>query len=78
MTTLETRLARRLSGWRKQAEAYRLAQRECEPSEEEWRLNKENADMLERLLAEIREDIAASKAISRSQYEPRLPLDAPQ
>jgi hypothetical protein len=26
--------------------------------------------MLERLLAEIREDIAASKAISRSQYEP--------
>ena len=31
-----------------------------------WPLNKENADMLERLSAEIREDLAAAKAISRS------------
>ena len=74
-TALENRLERRLSGWRRQAEAYRLAQRECEPSEEEWQLNKENADMLERLSSEIREDLAAAKAISRSQYEPKqLPL----
>lgn len=74
-TELEKRLERRLSGWRKRAEAYRLAQRECEPSEQEWQLNKENADMLERLSSEIREDLAAAKAIKRSQYEPKqLPL----
>lgn len=73
-TELEKRLERRLARWRVQAEAYRLAQRECEPSEEEWTLNKENADMLERLSAEIREDLAAARAISRSQYEPKNDL----
>lgn len=69
-TALENRLERRLLDWRKLAAAYRLAQHECEPSEEEWQLNKENADMLERLSAEIREDLAAARAIKRSQYDP--------
>lgn len=70
-TALENRLERRLLDWRRLAAAYRTAQLEREPSEEEWTLNKENADMLERLSAEIREDMAAAKAISRSQYEPK-------
>ena len=74
-TELEKRLERRLSGWRRRAEAYRLAQRDCEPSEEEWTLNKENADMLESLSAEIREDLAAARAIKRSQYESNLLAD---
>lgn len=76
-TDLEKRLERRLSGWLRQAAAYRLAQRDCEPSEEEWQLNKENADMVERLAAELREDLAAAKAIKRSQYEPKLFNDEP-
>ena len=71
-TALENRLERRLHAWRKLAESYRRAQLDCEPSEEEWQLNKENADMLERLSAEIREELAAAKAIKRSQYQPKL------
>ena len=69
---LEKRLERRAREWRKQAEAYRLAQHECEPSEEEWRLNKENADTLERCASELSEDLSAARAIRRSQYEPKL------
>ena len=71
-TELENRLERRLHEWRKLAESYRRAQLDCEPSEEEWQLNKENADMIERLSAEIREDLAAAKAIKRSQFQPKL------
>ena len=69
-TALENRLERRVRDWRRQAAAYRLAQHDCEPSEPEWDLNKENADMLERLSSEIREDLAAARAIKRSQYDP--------
>ena len=71
-TELESRLERRLASWRRLVATYRLAQQDCEPSEEEWQLNKENADMLERLSAEIREDMAAARLISRSQYQPKL------
>ena len=71
-TALENRLERRLLDWRRLAATYRAAQLDCEPSEPEWDLNKENADMLERLSAEIREDLAAAKAIERSQFEPKM------
>lgn len=70
MTVLESRIQRRLHEWRRLAESYRRAQRDCEPSEPGWQLNKESADTIERLSAELREDWAASKAIKRSQYEP--------
>lgn len=70
---LESRLERRLQSWRRLSNAYRTAQHDCEPSEQEWLLNKENADMLERLSSEIREDLAAARAIKRSQYEPVRP-----
>ena len=72
MTELEKRLERRLREWRKQAAAYRLAQHDCEPSEQEWQLNKENADRLERCVSELGGDLSAAKAIKRSQFEPRL------
>lgn len=68
---LENRLEKRLRDWRKLAEAYRRAQLDCEPSEEEWTLNLENAEMIERLMAEIREDLAAARAIKRSLFAPR-------
>lgn len=68
-TALENRLERRLQDWRRLAAAYRTAQLDCEPSEQEWDLNRENADMLERLASEIREDMSAARAIKRSQYD---------
>ena len=71
-TELEKRLERRLREWRKQAAAYRLAQLDCEPSEQEWQLNKENADKLERCASEIGEDLSAARLFRRSQYAPRL------
>ena len=71
-TAIEYRLAKRLREWEKLASAYRLAQHDCEPSEAEWHLNKENADMLERCASEIGGDLSAAKAIRRSQYEPKL------
>ena len=67
-TVLENRVERRVREWQKLAQSYRRAQLDCEPSEQEWQLNKENADMIERLAAELREDLAAAKAVSRSQY----------
>ena len=72
MTDLEKRLEKRVAGWLKQAASYRLAQLDCEPSEEEWRLNKENADRLEQCASEAHSDLSAARAISRSQYQPRL------
>ena len=72
-TELEKRLERRVAGWLRQAAAYRLAQNECEPSEEEWQLNKENADRLEQCASEARSDLSAARLISRSQYEPNEP-----
>ena len=71
-TELEKRLERRLSGWQKQAAAYRLAQLDCEPSEEEWLLNKENADRLEQCASELRSDLSAARLISRSQFQPKM------
>jgi hypothetical protein len=70
MTALENRLERRVREWQRLAASYRAAQLDCEPSEQEWDLNKENADMLERCASELRSDLAAAKAIKRSQYAP--------
>lgn len=69
-TELHKRLERRLREWRKLRDTYRLAQHDCEPNECEWCLNKENADMIDRLMAEIREDIAAAGAFKRSPFAP--------
>lgn len=76
-TALENRLERRLLEWRRLAKGYRQAQLEREPSEEEWLLNREIADMIERLSGEISEDLAAARAIKRSQFEPKLFDDEP-
>ena len=70
-TELERRLERRVAGWRKLAATYRLAQRDCEPSEQEWQLNKENADMLERCASELASDLSAGRVFRRSQFEPK-------
>ena len=69
-TALENRLERRVRDWRKQAAAYRLAQHDCEPSEDEWHLNKENADTLERCASELASDLSAGRVFRRSQYAP--------
>jgi hypothetical protein len=72
MAALENRLERRLYEWRKMAKAFREAQHEREPSEEEWELNKAWADAIERCASELGSDLSAAKAIKRSQYEPRF------
>ena len=69
-TALENRLERRVRDWRKQAAAYRLAQLDCEPSAEEWHLNKENAETLERCASELASDLSAGRVFRRSQYAP--------
>jgi hypothetical protein len=71
-TELEKRLERRVRDWRRQAAAYRLAQQECEPNSEEWQLNKENADRLERCVSEIDTDLSAARVFRRSAYAPTL------
>lgn len=76
-TALENRLERRLLDWRKLAEAYRLAQLDCEPSQDEWQLNKENADRLEQCASELRSDLSAARVISRSQFQPKMFEDEP-
>ena len=68
---LENRLERRLRDWRKLRDTYRQAQLDCEPSECEWELNREAADMIDRLMGEIREDLVATAIIKRSQFAPR-------
>jgi hypothetical protein len=70
-TELEKRLEKRVREWRKQAGAYRLAQQDCEPSEEEWHLNRENADTLERCASELASDLSAGRVFRRSQFEPK-------
>jgi hypothetical protein len=69
-TELEKRLERRVRDWRRLAEAYRLAQLDCEPSEQEWWLNKENVETLERCASELASDLSAGRVFRRSQYEP--------
>lgn len=69
-TALENRLEKRLGEWRKLAKRYRCAQNECDEQSDEWHLNKENAEMIDRLAAEIREDLSAARAISRSMFGP--------
>jgi len=70
-TALENRLERRVRDWRRQAAAYRAAQQDCEPSEQEWDLNKENADRLEQCASELASDLSAGRVFRRSQYEPK-------
>ena len=69
-TELEKRLERRVRDWRKLAASYRLAQHDCEPSEEEWHLNKENAETLERCASELASDLSAGRVFRRSQFAP--------
>lgn len=57
---LEERLQRRLREWQKLARRYRIAQDECDVDTEEWWLNKENVEMIERLSAELASDLAAT------------------
>jgi hypothetical protein len=55
---LEDKLHARLVRWRKLAKTYREAQHDREPSEDEWLLNKELADLAERFVDDLVEDIA--------------------
>lgn len=57
--TLEERLQRRLREWQKLARRYRIAQDGCDVDSDEWWLNKENVEMIERLSAELAGDLAA-------------------
>lgn len=58
MTTLEDRLRVRLKEWAKLARRYRVAQDECDERSDEWYLNKENAEMIERLSLELEGDLS--------------------
>lgn len=54
---LEDRLEKRLLEWRKLANAYRDAQHDREPSEDEWLLNRELAELIERCISELAADM---------------------
>ena len=71
-TELEKRLERRVRDWRRMAVGYRQAQHDCVPSEPHWHLNKESADLIERLASEVSSDLSAARAIRKSQFEPNL------
>ena len=71
MTTLENRLEKRVREWQRLAASYRAAQLDCEPSEQEWDLNKENADRLEQCASELASDLSAGRVFRLSQYEPK-------
>lgn len=58
MTPLEMRLQSRLREWQKLARRYRAAQDGCDVDSDEWWLNKENVEMIERLSAELASDLA--------------------
>lgn len=54
---MEGRIRRRAAQWRKEAKRFRAAQNEYVPHEEEWLLNKEAADLIERLASEIEQEL---------------------
>lgn len=54
---VERKIRRRIELWRKEARRFRAAQNELQPHEEEWQLNKEQADVRERLASEIEQDL---------------------
>ena len=58
MTTLEERLGTRLKDWARLARRFRIAQAECDEQSDEWWLNKENAEMIERLSLELAGDLS--------------------
>ena len=56
--TLEDRLGARLKDWARLARRFRIAQAECDEQSDEWYLNKENAEMIERLSLELAGDLS--------------------
>jgi hypothetical protein len=64
MTTLEQRLGARLKDWARLARRYRIAQADCDEQSEEWWLNKENAEMIERLSLELAGDLAVHELMT--------------
>lgn len=73
---LEERLQRRLGEWRKLARRYRIAQDGCDVNTDEWWLNKENAEMIDRLSAELAGDLAVDLATTPTpRGVTRLPID---
>jgi hypothetical protein len=64
MTTLEERLQARLKDWAKLARRFRIAQDECDDQSEEWYLNKENAEMIERLSLELAGDLSVHELMT--------------
>lgn len=73
MTTLEERLRARLKDWGRLARRYRIAQDECDEQSEEWYLNKENAEMIERLSLELAGDLSVHELMTPK----RPPVDGP-
>lgn len=65
MTTLEERLQARLRAWAKDERRFRIAQHDCDPQSEEWHLNKENADTIVRLSAELAGDLSIHELMKR-------------
>jgi len=58
--TLEQRLKKRAAEWRRMALAFRAAQSDCDPDEEEYSLNMLCAETLERCVAGLSEDLERS------------------
>lgn len=68
--TLEHRLERMLRQWGRLARRYRIAQADCDARSEEWWLNKENAEMIERLAGEVRAELTLNELTPKPSPKP--------
>lgn len=73
MKTLEGRLQARLKDWAKLARRYRIAQAECDEQSDEWWLNKENAEMIERLSLELAGELSVHELMTPKRPPPDVP-----
>lgn len=67
MTRLDDLLRSRVFEWRKLSQRFRVAQEACEERTDEWYLNKENADMLDRCIGEVENDLDRMLELEKRQ-----------
>lgn len=61
---LNKRLEKLVQKWRKLSKAYRLAQDERDPSEEEWWLNDASAEAIEKCVADLENVLAQQSELT--------------
>lgn len=56
--SLDDLIKSRVRDWQRLSKRFRVAQEACESRSDEWYLNKESADVLDRCIADIESDLA--------------------